>query len=88
MARKEKGGERWFVGSITDENAREATVTFSFLPKGRKYTATIYADAEDASYDKNPMAYDIYEETVSQSTTLTIPCAPSGGFAIAIVPKK
>ena len=88
VARKEKGGERWFVGSITDENAREATVTFSFLPKGRKYTATIYADAEDASYDKNPMAYDIYEETVSQSTTLTIPCAPSGGFAISIVPKK
>ncbi len=88
IARKEKGGDRWFVGGITDENARTATVDFSFLPAGVKYEATIYADAKDASYDKNPEAYTITTKVVTSKTKLKQYCAPSGGFAISLVEKK
>ncbi len=88
IARLEKGGNRWFVGSITDENARTATVDFSFLPEGKKYEATIYADAKDASYDKNPTAYTITKKVVTSKTKLKQYCAPSGGFAISVVEKQ
>ena len=50
-ARREKGGQRWFVGGVTNEDARTMTVDFSFLTKGQKYMATIYADAKDANND-------------------------------------
>lgn len=86
IARQEKGGERWFVGSITDENSRTALVDFSFLPEGAKYEATIYADAKDAHYNDNPTAYVITKKTVTSKTKLKQYCAPSGGFAISVVP--
>ncbi len=88
IARQEKHGERWFVGSITDENARTATVDFSFLEAGKKYEATIYADAKDAHYKTNPDAYTITKKTVTNKTKLKQYVAPSGGFAITVVEKK
>ena len=38
----------WYIGGITDENAREVTVKLDFLKPGVTYEATIYADAKDA----------------------------------------
>src|SRR5690606_5031214 len=58
-ARKAKGKDEWFIGSINDENARTAKITFDFLPKGKTYTATIYADGKDAHYETNPKSYEI-----------------------------
>lgn len=84
IARKEKGGEDWYVGSITGYDEREATVDFSFLDPGVKYTATIYRDGENASYDENPDSYVIEDATVDSSTVLKIKCARSGGFAIRV----
>ncbi|KOS05602.1 alpha-glucosidase [Flavobacterium akiainvivens] len=84
IARKAKGKEEWFVGSITDENKRTAKVNLDFLPKGKKYTATIYADAKDASFDKNPQHYEIKTITVTSKTKLDQFIAPGGGFAISI----
>ena len=84
IARKEKGGDDWFVGSITGYDEREATVDFSFLDPGVKYTATIYRDGEDASYDEKPDSYKIETQTVDSSTVLKIKCAKSGGFAISV----
>ncbi|MFY7729475.1 MAG: glycoside hydrolase family 97 catalytic domain-containing protein, partial [Flavobacterium sp.] len=81
MARKAKGKDEWFLGAITDENAREATFTFEFLPKGKTFTATVYADAPDASYDKNPQAYVIKKVKVNSKTKLKQKLATSGGCA-------
>ncbi|MCQ2229142.1 MAG: glycoside hydrolase family 97 protein [Bacteroidales bacterium] len=88
IARKEKGGERWFVGAITDENVRTATIDCSFLTPGVKYEATIYADAKDADFEKNPQAYTITKKIVTSKTKLKQLLARSGGAAISIVPVK
>lgn len=84
IARKAKGQNEWYVGGITDENARTATVDFSFLPKGKDYIATIYADAKDASWNKNPQKYTIRKVRVNAKSTLKQHLAPGGGVAISI----
>jgi hypothetical protein len=84
IARKAKGKNEWFVGGITDENKRTATVDFSFLPKGKTFEAIIYADAKDADYITNPQAYVIKKIKVTSKTKLKQPMATSGGFAISV----
>jgi hypothetical protein len=87
MARKAKGTSNWFLGAITDENARTIPVSFSFLDAGKKYTATIYRDADNAHWKDNPMAYRIEKMTVDQKTDLNLKLAPGGGTAISIIPQ-
>ena len=84
IARKAKGKNEWFVGAITDENAREALVDFSFLPKGKTYTATLYTDSKNADWRTNPNSYSIKTMKVTQKTKLKQRLAPSGGLAISI----
>ncbi|MDJ1504363.1 glycoside hydrolase family 97 protein [Xanthocytophaga agilis] len=84
IARKAKGKQEWYVGGITDENRRTATISFSFLPKGKSYIATIYADGTDASYDKKPQSYTIRKVLVSSSSVLKQVLASSGGVAVSI----
>ena len=84
IARKEKGADRWFVGCTADENGHDARIALDFLTPGKKYTATIYADAKDASWDKNPKAYTIRQMTVTSKTKLSLHAASGGGFAISI----
>ena len=78
----------WYVGGITDENAREVTVKLDFLQPGVKYEAIIYADAKDASglpdENYNPQAYTITKKTVTSKSKLKLRMAPCGGFAISI----
>lgn len=82
IARKAKGKEDWFVGTITDENARTAPIDLSFLPAGSTFVATIYADAPTAHWEKNPMAYQIQSWIVDRSAKLQLPLAAGGGAAI------
>ncbi|UEG53725.1 glycoside hydrolase family 97 protein [Mucilaginibacter daejeonensis] len=84
IARKAKGKNEWYVGSVTDENARTATVKFDYLPKGKTYEAIIYADGKDADYEKNPQSYTIRKVKVNSKTVLKQTVAPGGGFAISI----
>jgi len=84
IARKAKGKNEWYMGGITDENKRTATVDFSFLPKGKTYEATVYADAKDADYLTNPQAYEIKKIKVTSKTKLKQNLATSGGFAISV----
>lgn len=84
MARKAKGKDEWYIGGITDENARTSTVTFKYLPKGKSFTATIYADGKDASFDKNPQSYTIRKMKVNAKTVIKQQMAPGGGFAISV----
>ena len=94
-ARKEKAAEgRWFIGGVTDESAREVSFPLDFLDSGKTYTATIYADAPDASgvldnpeAPYNPQAYVITEKEVSASDSLSLRMAPAGGFAICLKAK-
>jgi hypothetical protein len=86
IARKEKGKSNWYIGAITDENNRTATVSLSFLDKGKKYLATIYRDADNADWKTNPEAYTIERFVVDASTVLNIALANGGGAAISLVP--
>ncbi|MFR9496757.1 MAG: glycoside hydrolase family 97 protein [Rikenellaceae bacterium] len=84
VARKVKGGDEWFVGAITDENPRVATIPFNYLDEGVKYIATIYEDGEQADWYTNPQEYNIYKVEVNSETTLHQKLAPGGGVAISI----
>lgn len=84
IARKAKGKDEWYVGAINDENARTAKITFEYLPKGKTYTATIYADGPTAHCEKNPQSYVIKTIKVTSKTKLDQKLAPGGGCAISI----
>lgn len=84
VARREKGGNNWYVGSTVDENGHTARFSLDFLEPGKKYIATIYADAPDAHYKDNPQAYTIRKYIVTNKTRIVQPCAPGGGFAMSI----
>jgi len=88
IARQEKGTENWFVGGITDENSREMSINFDFLPDDKVYKATIYEDTEDAHWDKNPTALNIRVVEITNQTNLKFKLAPGGGFAISIIKSK
>lgn len=85
VARKAKGTDNWFIGGKCDENGHKSVIKLDFLDKGRKYACTIYADAKDASFDKNPKAYTITKKTVKKGDTLKFTQAPGGGFAVSLM---
>ena len=87
-ARQGKKSGRWFMGGVTDENARTLSVPLSFLENGKTYEATIYADASDAHYRNNPQAYTITGKTVTSSDSLEIFMAPGGGFAVSFAEQQ
>ncbi len=87
IARKGKGQDGWYVGAITDEHSRMATVALGFLDKGRRYKAMIYRDADNADWKVNPEAYVIETRTVGSQDRLTLKLAPGGGAAVSIVPE-
>ncbi len=84
VAREERETGNWFVGGITDENARAITVDFSFLTEGKKYQAVIYKDGANAHYKNNPTKIEIVKMTIDKNTKQTIKLAEGGGFAISL----
>ena len=85
VARKAKGTGNWFVGGITDENARVANFTLDFLEPGKQYVATLYADGKDADYKDNPTSYQIKKGLVTHKTRMSVREARSGGFALSLI---
>ena len=85
VARKAKGTGNWFVGGITDENARTANFTLDFLEPGKQYVATLYADGKDADYKENPTSYQIKKGIVTSKTKMSVKEARSGGFALSLI---
>lgn len=88
VARKAKGTSNWFVGNVNGETPRTSNIKFDFLEKGKKYTATIYADAKDAHYKTNPQAYVIRKVVVTNKSKLSQLSAPGGGYAVSIIEIK
>lgn len=85
VARKAKGTDNWFVGGITDENARTAGFTLDFLTPGKQYVATLYADGKDVDYKENPTSYQIKKGIVTNKTKISVWEARSGGFALSLI---
>ncbi len=87
IARKGKNSSNWFIGAITDENARSFELNFDFLDKGKTYIATVYEDAKDANWETNPMAYNIYTKEIKLGDKINLNLVPGGGTAISVIVK-
>ena len=84
IARKDKHSNDWYVGCTAHEGGHTSELLLNFLDKGKKYEATIYADAKDANWKTNPKAYTITKQKVNAKTKLKLTAAKGGGFAISI----
>lgn len=84
IARKDKNSNNWFIGNVNGETPRSTKLKLDFLEKGKKYEATIYADAKDAHYKTNPQAYKIETKKVDSKSVLNLTSQAGGGFAISI----
>ena len=89
IARKERGGEGWYVGAVGDENAQTVSFKLDFLTPGKRYKAEIYRDGDDADYRTEKRHSIVIDSKVLTSTdSLTLRIAPGGGFAVRLVPAK
>lgn len=86
IARKAKGSDNWFLGAITDENARQTQLKLDFLTPGKKYKAVIYQDGKNADWKNNPQSYEIKTQTVTSKSVLKLKLAPGGGTAVSFIP--
>jgi alpha-glucosidase len=84
VARRQRGGDDWYVGAITDEEARTLDLSLSFLPTGKRYVAEIYADGPGADWRTNPLAVAISSRSVTSATRLRVVLARGGGQAIRL----
>ncbi len=85
IARQDRQSNNWFVGGITDENARDMSISLDFLPAGKTYQAILYKDAPDAHWNDNPTAFEIEKIEVTNQTILEVHLAPGGGFALSLM---
>jgi alpha-glucosidase len=88
LARKDRNSDNWYLGAITDEQARTLRVSLGFLDEGRRYQATIYRDGKGAGYDADGHAIIIEKRPVSRQDALELSLAPGGGTAISIKARK
>ena len=82
IARKDRNSDDWYLGSITNEEARTLKVPLLFLDQGKKYTAEIYKDGDDANWKMNPTSVNIERFQVDVNTKLEMKMASGGGFAV------
>jgi len=88
VARRQRDSRQWFLGAITDEEARTFDVPLTFLTPGRKYVAEIYADGPGANWLTNPLPVTISQRSVDATSRLHLVLAPGGGQAIRIRPAR
>jgi hypothetical protein len=82
VARRTKDKDEWFLGAITDENARTTNIELNFLTKGKTYKATIYEDGKGADWEKNPKSYAIKTIQVTSNSKIKLNLTNGGGAAI------
>lgn len=82
VARQQRGSKDWYLGAVSDEEARSFNIALDFLEPGRAYEAQIYRDSTDADYRCKPLAYEIERKTVVAKDRLQVSMAPGGGTAI------
>ena len=84
FARKERGGQDWYLGAIAGERPRSVDVPLSFLSPDRRYTAIIYRDGDNAHWESDPYDYVIEQRPVRSTDNLALRLAAGGGTAIRI----
>ncbi|WP_304841207.1 glycoside hydrolase family 97 protein [Phocaeicola sartorii] len=84
VARKEKGGENWYIGCTANESGHTSVLNFDFLDSGKQYETIIYRDDVDAHYLENPQAYIISSQKITSKSRIKISAAPGGGYAMSI----
>jgi hypothetical protein len=84
IARKAKGKDSWFIGSITNENARNISFGLDFLDADKTYEAIVYRDADTADFEKNPEAYIIEKRLVTRVSNMTYRLQRGGGCAVSL----
>lgn len=82
IVRKDQNSDDWYLGSVTDEQARSFKVSLGFLEEGRTYEAQFYEDGPDADWQSNPFSFSKYDRLVTASNTININMAKGGGLAI------
>ena len=83
IARKERGGQTWFVGAVGDEEARTVSFALDFLTPGKRYVAEIYRDGNDTDYrTEKRHAIVIEQRAVTAKDSMTLRLAPGGGAAV------
>ena len=89
IARKDRKSSDWYIGAVTDGQARTLAVPLNFLEPGKQYVAEIYRDGDAADY-RNEHRFDlvIEKKTVTAKDALQIKLAPGGGQAIRFSPQK
>lgn len=85
IARKKRGGDDWFIGSVTDENPRSISLRLDFLDPDAKYSMMVYEDGPGADYSSNPYPLNIRKETVTSDSEIALNLAPGGGAAIRLI---
>jgi alpha-glucosidase len=86
VARRERNAQSWYIGAITDEEGRTFDVPLTFLTRGKKYVAEIYADGPGANWATNPLPVAISSKPVDSTSRLRMVLAPGGGQAVRIRP--
>lgn len=86
MVRKDRNSEDWYLGSLTNEKARDFEVKLTFLEAGKQYKAQVYADGDGADWENNPTPVSISEIEVNSDSTIHIHLATGGGQAIRFSP--
>ncbi len=82
IVRKDRNSDDWYLGSTTDEESRQFTVSLDFLLPDRTYKAQIYSDSDSTDLDSNPTEISIHTQKVTAADYLTIKLAKGGGQAI------
>jgi alpha-glucosidase len=80
--RKDRNSSDWYLGSITNEEARKLDVKLDFLSPGKKYKAEIYQDGKNAHVENNPLPIDITTQDVDSNMSLSLNIVPGGGTAV------
>ncbi|WP_407271183.1 glycoside hydrolase family 97 protein [Radiobacillus sp. PE A8.2] len=81
-----RSGEEWYIGSTTDENARELDILLDFLNKDQKYVAEVYSDGPNADLYSNPTEVSVDRVIVDAEDTLIASLVRGGGQAVRLYP--
>lgn len=85
IARQEKESMNWFLGAVSDENARDISINFDFLEEGKNYKVIVYKDGKEAHWNDNPLNLEIEEISVNMNSKVDFHLAPGGGLAISLM---
>jgi alpha-glucosidase len=88
IARRDRNSGDWYVGAVTDGQARTLALPLTFLDAGKTYLAEIYRDGDAADY-RNVQRFDLVVEkrSVTAKDALQLRLAPGGGQAIRFTPQ-